>query len=106
MLRRGAAALRATVIIVPHHGSKTSSTPAFLDAVDPRIAIFSVGYRNRFRHPNETVVARYRERGVEMHRTDREGELSIHLPAQGGPIEVRGYAFVDPRYWSERARPP
>jgi competence protein ComEC len=102
MLRRDAAALHADVIVVPHHGSRTSSTPPFLDAVGARVAIFSVGYRNRFHHPNEAVVGRYRERGVEMHRTDVEGELQVRLPAGGGEVQVRGYAATDPRYWSER----
>jgi competence protein ComEC len=105
MLARDAGKLRSTVIVVPHHGSKTSSTPAFLDAVAPRLAIFSVGYRNRFRHPNEAVVQRYRERRIETHRTDAEGELLVKLPRMGGSIEVRGYAAADPRYWSERAPP-
>ena len=57
-------ALQADVLLVPHHGSKTSSTPAFIDAVAPRWAWVQAGYRNRFGHPAPEVVARYRERGV------------------------------------------
>jgi competence protein ComEC len=49
---------------VPHHGSRTSSTAAFLDAVAPRVAVVQAGYRNRFGHPAPDVVARLRERGV------------------------------------------
>ena len=45
------AALRSDVLLVPHHGSQTSSTAAFLDAVQPRVAVFQAGYRNRFGHP-------------------------------------------------------
>ena len=56
--------LRSDVLIVPHHGSKTSSSAAFLDAVQPRIAVFQAGYRNRFGHPAAEVLARYRERGI------------------------------------------
>jgi competence protein ComEC len=56
--------LRSDVLIVPHHGSKTSSTPAFIDAVRPSLAVFQAGYRSRFGHPAPEVVARYRERGV------------------------------------------
>ena len=56
--------LRSDVLIVPHHGSKTSSTAAFLDAVQPRVAVFQAGYRNRFGHPAAGVLARYRERGI------------------------------------------
>jgi competence protein ComEC len=57
-------ALRSDVLLVPHHGSRTSSTAAFLDAVAPRVAVVQAGYRNRFGHPAPDVVARLRERGV------------------------------------------
>ena len=59
-------ALQADLLLVPHHGSKTSSTPALLDAVQPRIALVQAGYRNRFGHPAGEVVARYAERGIEV----------------------------------------
>ena len=104
MMARGAP-LRANVLVVPHHGSKTSSTPAFIDAVMPEWALFSVGYRNRFRHPNEAVVQRYVERGVQLRRTDAEGALHVVLPAEpGGTIRIEGYAGRS-RYWSERKGP-
>ena len=53
-------ALRAEVLLVPHHGSRTSSAPLFLDAVKPRIAVVQAGYRNRFGHPAAEVAERYR----------------------------------------------
>ena len=56
--------LRADVLLVPHHGSKTSSSAAFLDAVQPRIAIVQAGYRNRFGHPAAPVLQRLRERPI------------------------------------------
>jgi competence protein ComEC len=56
--------LRSDVLIAPHHGSKTSSSAAFLDAVAPRMAVFQAGYRNRFGHPAAEVMQRYRERGI------------------------------------------
>ena len=101
MLTRGASLLRAQVLLVPHHGSKTSSTAAFIDAVSPALAIFSVGYRNRFRHPNEAVVTRYAVRGAELRRTDAEGALQVRLPAVPAPITVRGQQSAC-RYWSAR----
>ena len=58
------AALRADVLVVPHHGSKTSSTPTFLAAVQPKVAVFQAGYRNRFGHPAPEVVERYRALGI------------------------------------------
>jgi len=102
MLAGAAAALPSDVLLVPHHGSKTSSTPGFVDAVAPRLGILSVGYRNRFRHPNPDVVARYVARGVELHRTDAEGALRIALPAERSqPIRVIGQEAAC-RYWSAR----
>ncbi len=102
MLKRDAAALASEVLLVPHHGSRTSSTPAYLAAVSPEIAIFSVGYLNRFRHPNAMVVERYVARGVELRRTDREGALRIVLPAgEGEAVKVSGQQ-ESCRYWSQR----
>lgn len=104
MLARGAA-LRADVLLVPHHGSRTSSSAAFLDAVAPRLAVVSTGYRNRFGHPHATVLVRYGARGVAIRRTDRDGALRVVLPADGTRrIEVRGHGW-NRRYWSERRAP-
>jgi competence protein ComEC len=103
MVARDPAALRSDVMLIPHHGSKTSSTAAFLDAVAPRDALVSLGYRNRFRHPNDAVVARYGERGIALRRTDREGALHVVLPGEStGAIEIDGHARRELRYWSER----
>ena len=82
------------------HGSKTSSTAAFIEAVAPEVGILSVGYRNRFHHPAPAVVARYRERGVTLRRTDEEGALRVTLPAAG---DVRVERLVpERRYWRDR----
>ncbi|HEY8710848.1 MAG TPA: ComEC/Rec2 family competence protein, partial [Burkholderiaceae bacterium] len=64
LLAGSAGALRSDVLIVPHHGSRTSSSAAFLDAVQPRAAVFQAGYRNRFHHPAPDVLERYRARGI------------------------------------------
>ena len=69
--------LDAEIIKVPHHGSKTSSTAEFLDAVRPQYAIFSLGQRNRYRFPSEVVVERYRERGCHILRTDQLGAIRL-----------------------------
>jgi competence protein ComEC len=100
------AALRAQVLLVPHHGSRTSSTAAFLDAVAPRHALASVGHRNRFGHPDAGVLRRHAERGVALWRTDREGALRVVLPAVPGQ-GPRVAAHPRPvRYWSEPRRTP
>ena len=69
--------LRAEIVKVPHHGSKTSSSAEFLDAVRPQYAVFSLGQRNRYRFPSAAVVERYRERGCRMLRTDRLGAIRL-----------------------------
>ena len=102
MLSRGAPSLHSDVLVVPHHGSKTSSTAEFLDAVAPQWGLISLGYRNRFRHPHESVVQRYLDRGIRLRRTDAEGALHVELPAESKrPITVEGFA-CQARYWSER----
>jgi len=71
-----AAPLEASLLVVPHHGSKTSSTPAFLAAVAPDVAVASAGYRNRFGHPHPDVVARYRALGIDLETTIERGALT------------------------------
>jgi competence protein ComEC len=66
LLQRAAPALKADVLLVPHHGSKTSSTEGFIDAVAPRWAWVQAGYRNRFGHPASVVVERYRQRQIQL----------------------------------------
>ncbi|HEY5929422.1 MAG TPA: DNA internalization-related competence protein ComEC/Rec2 [Burkholderiales bacterium] len=96
--RRGE--LSADVLVVPHHGSRTSSTPEFVDAVSPRIAIFAMGYRNRFGHPHPAVVAEYRRRGVSMVRTDAAGAVSVRMTAAG--IDLQKWRDREQRYWRGR----
>ena len=67
----------AQLLLVPHHGSGTSSTEGFVGAVSPKLALFSVGRGNRFGHPAPAVVGRYRELGSNVGRTDRDGALFL-----------------------------
>ena len=90
-------ALAAEVMTAPHHGSKTSSTPGFIAAVAARDVIFPVGYRNRFGHPKEEVVARYLESGARLHRTDADGAVGVSLAAAG--IAFRHERVERRRYW-------
>ena len=102
LLAREAGALRAEVLLIPHHGSKTSSTPSFVDAVAPQLGLLAVGYRDRFRHPNADVVARYEDKGVRLERTDESGALRVRLPAADGAIVVEEYRENSRRYWRDR----
>jgi competence protein ComEC len=90
--------LRAEVLLAPHQGSRTSSSPDFLRAVRPRIAVFPVGYRNRFGHPHSEVLARYREAGARIYRTDRDGAITLSVGSAGG-ISVTPFRAVYRRYW-------
>ena len=94
--------LKADVMVVPHHGSKTSSTEAFIDAVNPKLALVPVGYRSRFRHPNAEVMTRYGSvsRHIKILRTDEWGALTLKFStdASGQPT-VEKYREQRKRYW-------
>ncbi|MFT3820538.1 MAG: DNA internalization-related competence protein ComEC/Rec2 [Rubrivivax sp.] len=92
--RLGAEGLRSEVLLVPHHGSKTSSSAAFIDAVAPQVAVVQAGYRSRFGHPAPEVVARYAARGVALVRSDDCG--AWHWPSADRP---RCQRQRDARYW-------
>jgi len=84
------APLAATVLKVPHHGSRTSSSPALLNAVRPSLAIISVGARNAYRHPDPAVLGRLAAAGATIYRTDRDG--AILLETDGRTLAVTRWA--------------
>ncbi|MFN8670322.1 MAG: DNA internalization-related competence protein ComEC/Rec2 [Gemmatimonadaceae bacterium] len=87
MLSHYGDALQSDVLKVGHHGSSTSSTSAFLDAVRPRVALVSVGVGNRYGHPAPHVLQSLDERGVHLLRTDDDG--TIVVSTDGADLEVR-----------------
>ncbi len=91
--------LRASVLLAPHHGSGTSSTRPFLRAVQPEIALFQVGYRNRYRHPKAEVFERYGELGIRRIRSDDSGAVTF---AFGSRLDVSEYRNEHARYWYGR----
>jgi competence protein ComEC len=97
------AAVRADALLVPHHGSRTSSTREFLAAVRPRFAVAAAGYRNRFGHPHEEVLGRYAARGIELLRTDRDGALTVRLAPAAIGVEAERARRA--RYWHVPPRP-
>jgi competence protein ComEC len=99
-LAAGAQALRADVLLVPHHGSRTSSSDAFLDAVQPALAVAQAGYRNRFGHPAAEVVARYAAHGIALRASPACGALTWRSAA---PAEARCEREAAPRYWHHHA---
>jgi competence protein ComEC len=97
LLARSPGQLPVDVLIVPHHGSRTSSTAAFLDAVAPQTAIVQAAYRSRYGHPAPDVMTRYAERGIATVRSDACGAWT--WPAEGAPRCERQAAR---RYWHHR----
>ena len=91
--------LRADVLLAPHHGSGTSSTPAFLAAVAPSIGVFQVGHRNRYKHPKKEVFERYGALGIQRLRTDESGALVFDF---GDTVTVGAYRREHARYWYGR----
>jgi competence protein ComEC len=94
LLGRAPALLRSEILLVPHHGSGTSSTAEFIAAVGAREAIIPVGYRNRFQHPRPDVVERYA--GSRVWRTDRDGAVRVRL---AGEASLASYRSDYRRYW-------
>ncbi|VVE87833.1 DNA internalization-related competence protein ComEC/Rec2 [Pandoraea bronchicola] len=97
MLARFGAGLRSDILLVPHHGSLTSSTPAFVAAVSPAHGVFQTGYRNRFGHPRPAIIARYRAAGTRIWQTVSHGGVRFSITRD--QIEARSYREQYRRYW-------
>ena len=95
------AGLKSDVLVAPHHGSKTSSSAPFLDAVQPVVVVVQAGYRNRFGHPAADVLARYRSRGIAVVASPSCG--AWHWPADTGPAEATCQRDTARRYWHAAA---
>lgn len=80
--------LAATVLQVGHHGSRTSSTPPFLRAVNPEVALASASRYNKWRLPARQVVARYRANGITWRDTTRSGQLSVLFSTTIGKLKA------------------
>ncbi len=91
--------LQADLLLVPHHGSKTSSSEAFLDAVKPKIALVQAGYRNRFGHPAASVIDRYEARSIAVFDSAHCGAASW---ASAAPADVKCERESALRYWHHR----
>ncbi len=95
--------LPSNVLVAGHHGSLTSSTPAFVARVHPSKVIFNMGYRNRFGHPKPQVMERYRAIGAESFRSDRDGLIRLDFGSDG--IHTSQYRPSHRRYWQYRFEP-
>jgi hypothetical protein len=98
LLRQHPDKLPAVLLVVPHHGSVTSSTNEFVAAVRPEYAVFTAGYRNRFGHPKQKVVKRYAESGAQLLRSDEDGAILIGMNARD--LQVERYRKTHRHYWT------
>ena len=91
--------LRADLLMAPHHGSRTSSSAALLEAVQPRAVVVQAGYRNRFGHPAAEVMARYQQANIRVVQTVHCGALTWRSSAPG---QMHCQREQSPRYWHHR----
>jgi competence protein ComEC len=99
LLRNQHDALKTDILVVPHHGSKTSSSLPFVQAARPAVALFPVGHLNRYRLPNPEVVDRYAALGAEMYETGETGAITLSLVPGMPQPELHLYREESPRYW-------
>lgn len=93
--------LESRVLIVPHHGSRSSSNPAFIDAVGPDYAFITAGYRNRFGLPKQDIITRYKQRGVDTRVSYQSGALLVNFASTG--LTVAEYRHEARRFWHNDA---
>jgi competence protein ComEC len=93
--------LRSTVLIVPHHGSKTSSSIEFLNYVQPVYALFPTGFHNRFKFPHKIVLNRYERLGSKIYNTATEGTITLKLKALTDAVQAETYYKKNHRFWQD-----
>ncbi len=103
LLRQYGEALQATVLVAPHHGSKTSSSVRFLRAVRPSLVLIPAGYRNPFGHPHARVLARYQSRQIASATTAQTGALAVTVDDKA--LALRAFRETNGKYWNWRPAP-
>ncbi len=92
--------LQSTILIVPHHGSKTSSSIPFVGAVKPKFVLYGVGYRNRFHFPSQNVIRRYNSIGAKQYQTSKTGAIMFDVSSDKSVGAPRLYRLEHRRIWS------
>jgi competence protein ComEC len=100
-----ARAIAADVVLLPHHGSKSSSSEPLVEAVGARLGIASAGFGNRWNMPVPAVVARWRAAGTTVLDTAAEGAITVRFPPRAGAFAVETERRGDPRWWRARPEP-
>ncbi|HVF35796.1 MAG TPA: DNA internalization-related competence protein ComEC/Rec2 [Candidatus Saccharimonadia bacterium] len=101
LVREQPRTLAASLLVSPHHGSRSSSSEAFVTAVAPRVVVHSTGHRNRFGHPAPVVAGRYHASGVLGLDTSRDGAVHVRLDPRHGIVRLDEAREIAPRYWRE-----
>jgi len=99
LLQQQQAHLSSDVLVVPHHGSKSSSTTSFIQQVSPQYALVSAGYKNRFGHPHGDVVRRYQENDVMLMNTAHSGTVDFYFTLGKKPLTPVSYREIRQRWW-------
>ncbi len=95
--------LQADVLLAPHHGSRTSSTEDFIDAIQPQWVIHSAAWHSQFRHPTPSVVARYAKAGAQQVVTGLRGAVSLHID-EHGVSRPKFAREQQPHFWNAPAQ--
>lgn len=93
--------LQSTILIVPHHGSKTSSSIEFLNYVQPIYALFPTGFHNRFKFPHKVVLNRYHRLGSKIYDTAIDGAITLKLNALSNIIQSETYYEKNHHFWQD-----
>jgi len=101
LLEHASEQLASDILISPHHGSKTSSSKRFIDAVSPNYVMITNGYLNRFGHPKPVIQQRYEDVDATVYRSDYDGAVQIHFQANQ-PIAPIAWRKHNPKYWHDR----
>jgi competence protein ComEC len=97
--------LRSDVVVIPHHGSLTSSTPAFVNATHPQVAIASAGFANRWGFPKASVVSRWQGLGARVYTTATSGAVSFRICERTGLSGIVERRLASRRFWHDALTP-
>jgi competence protein ComEC len=89
--------LKSDFLLVPHHGSSSSSTPGFIDAVQPKLGLIAAGYRNHYGHPHPNVVSRFSSRRIKLLSTIENG--SVLLKINKKEWSYTAFRVANRRFW-------
>jgi len=93
--------LKADVMLIPHHGSKTSSSWPFIAAIEPQLAIVSAGYRNRFNHPSPNIMSRYQQLHIPVFNTAQYGQIQVRFPNSSAENSVSLKRSDYKKFWDQ-----